>query len=321
VPTLLVLASLLVATAPPATALQSQGEVFGTPFTLEIRDLDRAAAESAFTEAFAAGARVEADARTLALLAGGSGDVALSAGALALLERTQAYCVWSEGAVSALGGPLYRLWGLTQRAPGLPTPDKIDAAVVAGRCDHLALDPAGPSARLAAGSEVHLFPFAQGWAADAILDAAAEAGAKNARVRVGVVEKAIGPGPEGHGWPVEAPSVPGAETPLALFFLRDRAVAILSAGDRPISVGGERHPPYLDLSTGRPSDGVLQVLTVAERALDAQAIGYAMFALGARRGQFRLGGLEPAPSVLWQIGGGEGPPLLIESGWWKVPKR
>ncbi|MCB9377420.1 MAG: FAD:protein FMN transferase [Holophagales bacterium] len=319
--TLLVLASLLAAAPPAATALQSRGEVFGAPFTLEIRDLDRAAAEAAFTEAFAAGARVEADARALAHLVGGAGDVALSSRALALLERTQAYCVWSEGAVSVLGGPLYRLWGLVERAPGLPSADKIDAAVAATRCDRLTLAPAGPSARLAAGSEIHLFPFAQGWAADAILDAAREAGAKNAWVSVGVVQKGIGPGPGGQGWPVVAPPVPGAETPLDPFFLRDRAVAILSASDRPISVGGERHAPYLDLSRGRPSDGVLQVLSVSERALDAQSIAYAMFALGPRRGQFRLGGLDPAPSVLWQLGGGEGPPLLTESAWWKVPKR
>jgi len=324
VPALLVLLALLAPTASPTaptTGFRSQGEVFGTPFTVEIRDLDREATEAAMTQAFAAGARLEADARNLALLTGGSGEVALSRGAATLLERAQGYCVWSEGAVSALGGPIFRLWGLTVRAPGLPSAEAVGAAATASRCDRLSLDAAAPSARLAAGSEIHLFPFAQGWAADALLAAAAEAGAKNAWVSVGVVQKGIGPGPEGQGWLVDPPPVPGADEPLAGFFLRDRAVAILSAGDRPVVVGGERHPAYIDLSTGRPTEGVLQVLVVAERALDAQAIGYAMFALGPRRGQFRIGGLDPQPSVLWQLGRGEGPPLLTESGWWKVPKR
>ena len=312
---------LLASAAAPGTAYRSAGSVAGTPFEIEIRELDRAATEAAITEAFAAAARVEGDFRILASLLGGGGDVALSDGALALLERSQAYCLWSGGAVSALGGPVFDLWGLTRRAPGLPSAAALDAAVAAARCDRLALDKEARSARLAAGSEIHLFPLAQGWAADALLEAVLASGATNAWIRVGVIQKGVGPGPDGKGWPIDPPAVPGADGPVSSFFLRDRAVAILAPTDRVLEVGGEHHPAYVDLATGRPPEAIAQVLVVAERGLDAQAIGYAMFALGSRRGQFRLGGLEPPPSVLWQIGRGEGPPLLTESNWWKVPKR
>ncbi len=307
--------------AAPGAAYRSTGSVAGTPFEIEIRDLDRAEAEAAITEAFAAAARLEGDARILATLTGGGGVVALSDGALALLQRSQAYCLWSGGAVSALGGPTFRLWGLSQRAPGLPSAAALDAAATAGRCDRLSLDAEARAASLAAGSELHLFPLAQGWATDTLLEAVVASGAANAWVRVGVVQKGIGPGPEGKGWPIDPPAVPGADGPVSSFFLRDRAVAILSPADRLLEVGGERRPAYVDLSNGQSPEAIAQVLVVAERGLDAQAIGYAMFALGSRRGLFRLGGLEPPPSVLWQIGRGEGPPLLTESKWWRVPKR
>ncbi len=307
--------------AQPPAALRSQGSVLGTPFEIEVRDLDRPAAEAAITEAFAAAARLEGEAAALARLAGGGGEVALGEAGFELLRRAQAYCRWSDGAVGPLGGPLFRLWGLTERAPGRPDRAALDAAVAAGRCDRLALDVERRSARLAEGAELHLFPFAQGWAADALADALRAAGAANGLVRVGVVRRAAGPGPEGRGWPVEPPAAPGAAEPVGTIYLRDRALALLAPDDRPLAIGGERLAPYLDLSTGAPAEGVVQLLVVAERALDAHALGYALFALGPRRGQFRLGGLEPPPAVLWQLGRGEGEPLLAESKWWTVPKR
>jgi thiamine biosynthesis lipoprotein len=302
-------------------ALRSQGSVLGTPFEIEVRDLDRPAAEAAITQAFAAAARLEGEAAALARLTGGGGEVALGEAAFELLQRARALCRWSDGAVGPLGGPLFRLWGLTERAPGRPGRAALDAAVAAGRCDRLTLDAERRSARLAEGAELHLFPFAQGWAADALAEALRTAGADNSLVRVGVIRRAAGGGPEGRGWPVEPPAAAGAADPVATIYLRDRALALLSPDDRPLAIGGERFPPYLDLSTGAPAEGVVQVLVVAERALDAHALGYALFALGPRRGQFRLGGLEPPPAVLWQLGRGEGEPLLAESSWWTVPKR
>jgi hypothetical protein len=59
---------------------------------------------------------------------------------------------------------------------------------------------------------------------------------------------------------------------------------------------------------------------VSERALDAEALGVALFAVGAREGHLRLGVLEPHPSVLWALGSGQGYPMYVEYNWSEVPK-
>jgi thiamine biosynthesis lipoprotein ApbE len=332
-----------VALAAPVGAqhVRFAGRALGEAAAVEIAGLERGAAETAATAAFEELGRAERTVRGLAerAAAAAGGALALTGAELELLGKTQAFCRWSEGTVSALGGVAYRLWGLRAPAPGRPDPAALAAAVESARCGRLALegvagaltaDPGAaaprsatgqPAARLAAGSELELFPFETGWAVDQAVAALAAAGAGNVRVSVGPVARGVGAGPGGRGWPFDPPVVPGVAEPFSPLFLRDQAAAVLTPEDRALTIGGDRLAPYLDLRSGRPAGGVRLVVVVTSTALDARALAQAMFVLGPRPGQLFLGSLRPPPSVLWLVGGGSGEPVITGSNWSRVSRR
>lgn len=329
-PRLLVAAVSLALLAPPLlpapgrAATLYRGSAFGEVAEVEVLGLDPATTEATVRAAFAEIARAEATARGLAGRAAGAagGPFTLTPDELALLQRAQSFCFWSEGTVSALAGGIYRLWGLRAPVAGRPAPDRLTAAAELARCTSLKLDAAGPSARLAPEAELELFPFETGWAVDRAVAHLQASGVANARVSIGSVIRGLGAGPEGRGWPVEASAqaAPGAGG-LRPFYLRDRAAALLAAIDRPLAVPGETTSRYLDLRTGRPPSGRLLVVAVTDLALDARALAQAMFALGPAPGRLFLGSLSPRPSVLWLIGSAEAEPVATESNWSAVPKR
>ena len=310
--------------APGRAATLYRGSAFGEVAEVEVLGFDAATTESTIRAAFAEIAGAEATVRGLGGRAAGAagGPFSLAPDELALLQRTQAFCLWSEGTVSALGGGIYRLWGLRAPVAGRPAPDRLSAAAELARCRSLTLDPGAPSARLAPGAELELFPFEAGWAVDRAVAYLQANGVTNARVSIGAVIRGLGAGPEGRGWPVEASAqvAPGAGG-MRPFYLRDRAAALVSAVDRPLAVPGEITSRYLDLRTGRPPSGRLLVVAVTDLAFDARALAQAMFALGPAPGRLFLGSLSPRPSVLWLIGSAEAEPVATESNWSAVPKR
>jgi thiamine biosynthesis lipoprotein ApbE len=306
-----------------AELVRLEGELAGEPALIEVAGLEPAAADGALRAGWIALAQADGELRALerAFEEAAGGQVAPGDERFALLDRADGFCRWSDGVVGALGGKLFRLWGMRFPAPGRPAPDVLAAAVESSRCERMALDRAARLARVAPGTEVDLMPFELGWAVDRSVAALAAAGATNVRVRLGGVERGRGAGPDGRGWQVTLPRLPGAAAPLDPFYLRDRAAALVLASDRPIDLAGDAAPRFLDLRRGRSSAGVLAVVAVTEVAADAQALGWAMFALGAGAGQQRLGNLRPQPSVLWALGSGEGEPLLAVVRWSAVPKR
>jgi thiamine biosynthesis lipoprotein ApbE len=321
-PMALALALLLPGVA-AATTLRFAGQALGVPAEVELAGLDRAAAEAAAAAAFEELARTEAALRDLAERSAraAGGVFPLTGPDLELLERAQGFCLWSDGATGPLGGALYAAWGLRSPVAGRPGADRLAEAAATAGCARLLLDRAVESARLAPGSELELFPFAAGWAVDRAVAALTAAGAANGCARVGAVVRGFGAGADGRGWPVDPPAVPGLEEPLARFWLRDQAAALLTALDPPLLSPGERVLPYLDLRSGRPPAGIQLVIAVTDLAVDARALAQTMFALGARPGQLLLGSLRPAPAVLWLLGSGEGEPVLTASNWSRVVRR
>ncbi|MFN7941887.1 MAG: FAD:protein FMN transferase [Thermoanaerobaculia bacterium] len=320
------------AAATTATAVASDGaaeplrmasRAFGWAAEIEVRDLPPERAEAAIRAAFSEVEQSEREVAQLAARAPASGATSVAPGLADLLARTQSICLWSRGAVSALGGAAAAIWGgASARAARLPTSEETEAAAAAAQCERLAIDRERSTIRLAPGSGLDLAPIAIGFALDRALARLAEAGSANHWAGIGNVQIGRGDGPGQRGWPVELPAFPGVDPPLGRIFLRDRALAILTSDDRPRIVGGESISTYLDLRTARPpASPPLAVLTVAEDAIDAQALGVAFFVLGAREGQLRLGALAPRPAVLWLLGSGSGAPVFSAVGWNTVPKR
>ena len=298
--------------ASPPAGWRASADVFGETARVEVRDLEPAAAETALRAAMAELAAAETDAIALTVrlnAAAGREPIPIAEAARVMLSRALDFCRWSAGAHGPLGGVLYELW---QRS--LPSPAALTAAHETAGCDRLRLDPAAGTAQLGAGSRLDLRGFATGWAVDRAADVLREHGAANAWVRLGRVERGLGPGPSGNGWPTD-PDLPADWlTPLPPARLQDRSLAM--AGREPaLVIAGDRYSVHLNLRNGRPATGVVATLAVSELAIDAQALAITMFVLGQREGMMRLGTLRPEPSVAWLLGSGDGPPLLTTHRW------
>ena len=291
---------------------QASSEVFGEPARVEVRGLEAAPAETALRAAVAELAATEAETAALAVrlnAAAGLDPMPVAQPAREMLRRALGFCLWSEGAHGPTGGVLYELW-----RHALPSPAALAAARQTAGCDRLRLDDEAGTAQLAAGSRLDLRGFAAGWAVDRAIDVLREHGVGNARVRLGGIERAIGPGPAGRGWAID-PDLPREWLePLPAARLRDRALAV--AGNEPeLEIAGDRYAAHLNLRSGRPAEGVVATLALSELAIDAQALAITMFVLGQREGMMRLGSLRPEPAVAWLLGRRDGSPLLTTHRW------
>lgn len=96
---------LLLAGALPVAAepLRLAGRAFDRRAEIEVRDLERPAAERAIGEAFHALERARADLRGLEEMTRDGAPVVLDPGAAALFTRALGICEWSEGAVGPGG--------------------------------------------------------------------------------------------------------------------------------------------------------------------------------------------------------------------------
>lgn len=320
----------LAAASPPEPALaplRMTAEAFGGQATIEVRELPREAAEPAIRAALDEVRAVERLTDPLAQDSSGRHGVAwlndhagrgpqpVDPVLLPLLARAGDFCVWSEGATGPLSGALAALWGLHAAVEALPTAEAIQQAAASAACDRLKLDAKAGTAEVPEGSRVDLWSFADGFAADRAVEALRGKGVANALVVVGRVTRALGGGRDGKGWEVVLPLFSGFKTPLDPVWLRDRALGIARASDRPLTIAGDVYAPYIDQRRGRPPDGVLATLAASDLGVDAAGLASTLFVTGSREGELRLGVLRPSPSILWLLGSGDAMPLITEYRW------
>lgn len=321
----LLLALLVGAQAPPvatpAAPIRQSVQAFGKPVEIEVRGLPPEDARGALQKAFAEIAEIErltsGDLAALNATAG-KGPRTIDPRLLAVLTRAGGFCVWSEGAHGPLGRDLYGLWGLRAPVEDTPSAEQIQQAMGLAACDRLTLGSPPGSATLAAGSGLDLYGFAEGAAVDRAVEVLRQQKVDNGFVRIGPVERGFGPGPQGKGWPVAMPRLPGQEEHADQIYLRDRALAAASQADHPLPGGSWS---YLNQRTGQPTPGVLATVAVAELAMDAQGLAIAMLVMGPREGQLRIGTLRPRPALLWYLGTGAGDPLVVDYRWSDVVRK
>lgn len=309
----------LLAGASPATPAPVQA--FGQPVEIQIRGLSGEATRAAVQKAIAGIAGMErligADSAALSAAAG-KGPRPVDPRLFDLLTRAWSFCQWSEGAHGPLGRDLYVLWGLRSQTEDPPGAGAVLQATKAAECDQLTLDPQKKTATLAAGSGIDLVGFAEGAAVDQAVEILRESKVSNAFVRVGLVQRAFGPGPAGKGWPVFLPQVTGMAEPGDMVYLRDQSLAVAASSDHPLQ---NETSSYLNQRTGSPAQGVLAAVAVTELAADAQGLATTMLILGPREGELRMGTLRPRPSLLWFLGSGEGAPLIVNYRWLEFTRR
>jgi FAD:protein FMN transferase len=311
--------------------LRASAQAFGAPLLVEVRDLPRERAVAALDAAVSEVAALE---RMTDLNRPGSEIAALNAAAgkeprqvdprlFAVLARGLDFCQWSEGRQGPLAHDLNTLWGRGINAPlaAPPQPNLLGLAIEAAGCRHLHLDAARKAVSLDAGCALDLVDFAAGAAIDHAVEVLRAHGSANAFVQIGGLQRGIGPGRDGLGWPVDLPALGGLREPLGRVYLRDQALAVATQQDHPLRVGGDELSPFINQRTGQPTDGVAATVAATTLAADAQALAATMAITGTRDGELLMGSIRPRPSILWLMGSGTGIPLLVEYRWTEVPKR
>lgn len=288
-------------------------DVFGKTAEIEVRDQPRESArmaiEAALREIHAVSLYADPDGATPGGFgalnrAAGKGEVVLDPRAFELLIRGLQFCFWSGGVFGPAGGAVYRLW----REQASPYPADLAAAVATASCRNLQLagGEAGKPGRaiLAAGSRVDTPGLSEGVALDRAADLLQKSGVRNALLTLGPLRRGIGMGPDGTGWLVDVPGPVAGGPPIDQVWLIDQSLSVTRMDDafRP-----------LDLRTGAPGRGILEVAAVSPQAADAQGLTTTLFVLSQTKGQQHLGALQPRPSVLWLAGSSGGVP--VESGY------
>jgi len=297
---------------------------FGVSAEIEVRDLPRPEAEAAARRALQILFEIGQLADAASAIPGGVGELNAAAGqgprAIAdytaeLLLRGLQICYWSSGAHGPLGGELRRVW----RAAGYPNGEDLRNAVLSADCSLLALsggDP--PQGELQAGSRIDTSWLARGFAIDRAAESLDKDGVGNAWLEIGPVQRGMGGGPEGLGWPLRLPPAPGADEPADRLWLVDQAATVVEGSENDAATR------IFDQRTGVPPRGVVMVAVVAEQAWNAEALASSLFVLGLRDGQLRLGGYRPRPSIFWLLGEGDGAPLQSTYQWSelrRMPRR
>lgn len=299
----------LVTSGVSAEPIRLSTSIFGESAEVEIRDLPAAAADAAaraallemheLAQLFDPESTLEGSLGTLNTHVGESRE--LDDRVARALVRSVNYCLWSNGAHGPLAGDVYGLWSDPEQL--VPDPEELRQALAGAECNRLNLrgNPTAEKdvwAAIAEGTRVELLGLDKGFAIDRAFEVLTEHGVENAWVEIGNVMRASGGGPEGKGWPRTIPSVQGVKEAPEEILLRDQSMAITGVG-----ASGEEGIRWIDLRTGVPAHGVIQVVVVARPAFDAQALATIMHITGLREGQRQLGALEPRPSVRWFLGG------------------
>ncbi len=277
-------------------------DAFGKTAEIEVRDLPRESAKLAIEEALREIYHVSLYADPDGNIPGGLGELNQAAGkkeisldrrAFELLIRGLQFCAWSNGVYSPAGGAVYTLW----RKEASPYPADLQAAVATTGCQQVRLaggEAGNPGrATLAAGTRAEAFGIQEGVALDRAIDILRKHGIRNAMTSLGPLKRALGVGPDGHGWLVDIPGVLPTDSPADQVWLVDQSLSITRADDAFLPV---------DLRNGLRPRGTFQVAAVTELAADAQGLTTTLFVLSQTKGLQQLGALQPRPSVFWLVG-------------------
>jgi len=223
----------------------------------------------------------------------------------------------SDGALDVTILPLMRLWGFVQHVGRIPTVAELQATLPLVDYRHIQVDVARGAIHFAReGVELDFGGIAKGFAVDKAMAALLAQGVHHALVNAGGDLFAMSTATTETSWIVDIQHPHVADRSLATIPVHNRSVATSGNYENYFEQHGQRYGHLIDPRTGYPVASVASVTTLANTAMQADAISTAAFVLGPEQG-FAL--LERLPNVegIMAIGRPEAPAELevrISSG-------
>lgn len=213
------------------------------------------------------------------------GPVRVEARLFGLLQEAVELSRQTGGAYDVTSGALSEAWGFVKGPKRVPDPETLAEARARTGWQHLRLDPEQRTIAFdREGIRINLGSIGKGYAIDRVVEVIrAYWWPTNGLVHGGRSSLyAIGspPGRFGSRWEVSLYNPFQPESPLGVFFLRNRAMGTSGAAFQQFAAGGRSYGHLIDPRTGEPADGPASVTVLAPTAALADALSTAFYLLG-----------------------------------------
>jgi thiamine biosynthesis lipoprotein len=269
---------------------------------------DPAAAQAAFAAVFAEFNRLEdllstwregSDVLRINAAAGGD-PVPVSKEVVEVLQLARHYSELSAGKFDITFGALAGLWKFDHDQDDvIPDPAAIRARLPLIAWEDVEVDSTAATVRLRQpGMSVHLGGIGKGYAVDRAAAILRERGIENFLIQAGG-DLYVGGHPDGRLWRlgIQDPRGP-PDTPFAALDLTDATFSTSGDYERYFLKDGRRYHHILDPDTGMPATASRSVTLIARRAVDADALGKAVFILGPEAGMELIETLPDVEGVI-----------------------
>jgi thiamine biosynthesis lipoprotein len=209
----------------------------------------------------------------------------------ALLERATQLFHETNGAFDITAGPLAKVWGFFYRQGRMPSDEELQAALARVGGPHVQLEVQTQTISLAReGMELNLGSIGKGYALDRAAALMFDRGVENFLMHGGrssVLARGarIPTAAEANPWTVAIGHPLRPERELGLITLRNQALSTSGSATQSFQHQGQRFGHILDPRTGRPAQGVLSVVVIANDAATADALSTALYVLGPEKAE------------------------------------
>jgi FAD:protein FMN transferase len=216
----------------------------------------------------------------------GGPPVEVSADLFEVLQKSQEFAEWTDGAFDVSISPVVRLWRKARRTGVMPKADAIKKALDLVDYRKIRLEPKGHTVQLLlVGMRLDLGGIAKGYAADAALAVLRQHGITRALVAAGG-DIAVGDAPpDASGWkvgiaPLKKPDAP----PEHYLLLKNAGVSTAGDAEQFALVDGKRYSHIIDPKTGMGLVGRRSVTVIAPNATTSDGMDTGLCVLGVERG-------------------------------------
>jgi thiamine biosynthesis lipoprotein len=213
------------------------------------------------------------------------GPVAVESGLFGLLQVALTLSGETDGAYDVTSGALSEAWGFVKGPKRVPDPETLADARARSGWYHVRLDPERRTVAFdRAGIRINLGSIGKGYAIDRVVEVIRAYGWPTSALVHGGRSSlyAIGspPGRFGGRWEITLHNPFRPESPLGVFFLRNRALGTSGAAFQQFVADGRVYGHILDPRTGEPALGPASVTVLAPTAAIADALSTAFYLLG-----------------------------------------
>jgi thiamine biosynthesis lipoprotein len=213
------------------------------------------------------------------------GPVVVEPGLFGLLQEAVALSRQTGGAYDVTSGALSEAWGFVRGPKRVPDPETLAEARARTNWQHLRLDPERYTVAFdREGIRINLGSIGKGYAIDRVVEliraypwptSSMVHGGRSSLYAIGSP-----PGRFGGRWEITLHNPFRPDSPLGVFFLRNRALGTSGSAFQQFVVDGRVYGHILDPRTGEPAVGPASVTVVAPSAAIADALSTAFYLLG-----------------------------------------